>query len=60
MEVWSQTTNMHHGQGGKSDESDIDAEKFFIVVKRLTITILVLPFATYTGCFTRAPKSFIR
>jgi hypothetical protein len=21
--------HMHHGQGGKSDESDIDAEKFF-------------------------------
>jgi hypothetical protein len=35
---------MHHGQGGKSDESDIDAEKFFrFVAKRLTITILVLP-----------------
>jgi hypothetical protein len=27
--VGSQTTNMHHGQGGKSDESDIDAESFF-------------------------------
>jgi hypothetical protein len=27
--VGNQTTNMHHGQGGKSDEADIDAEKFF-------------------------------
>jgi hypothetical protein len=32
--VGSQTTNMHHGQGGKSDESDIDAEKFFRFVAK--------------------------
>jgi hypothetical protein len=41
--VGNQTTNMHHGQGGKSDEADIDTEKFFALSKRLTITILVLP-----------------
>jgi hypothetical protein len=47
---------MHHGQGGKSDEADIDAEKFFALSQSM-ITILVLP-ATYTGCITRASKSF--
>jgi hypothetical protein len=25
---------MHHGQGGKSDEADIDAEKFFRFVAK--------------------------
>jgi hypothetical protein len=48
---------MHHGQGGKSDEADIDAEKFFrFVAKRLMITIPAR-FATYTGCITRASKN---
>jgi hypothetical protein len=50
---------MHHGQGGKSDEADIDAEKFFALSqKRLMITIQCFRFATYTGCITRASKSF--
>jgi hypothetical protein len=58
--VGNQTTNMHHGQGGKSDEADIDEKFFRFVAKRLMITILVFRFATYTGCITRASKSFIR
>jgi hypothetical protein len=32
--VGNQTTNMHHGQGGKSDEADVDAEKFFRFVAK--------------------------
>jgi hypothetical protein len=27
--VGNQTSDMHHGQGGKSDEADIDTESFF-------------------------------
>jgi hypothetical protein len=32
--VGNQTSDMHHGQGGKSDEADIDTEKFFRFVAK--------------------------
>lgn len=32
--IGNQTSNMHHGQGGKSDEADIDTEKFFRFVAK--------------------------
>lgn len=32
--VGNQTSNMHHGQGGKSDQADIDTEKFFRFVAK--------------------------
>jgi len=32
--VGSGTSNMHHGQGGKADEADIDAERFFRYVSK--------------------------
>jgi hypothetical protein len=54
--VGNQTSDMHHGQGGKSDEADIDTEKFF----RFVATIMII-FSTsglpHTGCITRASAS---
>jgi len=39
--VGSGSHSMHHGHGGKAEEVNIDAEKFFrFVAKQLTITIL--------------------
>ena len=35
--VGAGSTSMHHGQGGKSDEEDIDAERFFRAIDRAVL-----------------------
>jgi hypothetical protein len=48
-----ESSSMHHGQGGRSEETEIDAERYFRVVANNLRTIFeTFRLATYSCCFT--------